>query len=227
MSVAHHLYLTEFQADWRDTFGHAPHSHTLVSVWLLSSDLGGQNYSDFWLKLNIFQGNYCILRINKMQLCQKSSKKKLDFFSHLRISIKIPFFVKKILFVCNFNFQTFYFILFSKIMPNFCRPQPMSIQTRTVWNRSMIAIKSTVISVELSHFFDKIKLILISQVRNSTTHVTLSHTNLVQTTLRLPKSRVIPFFIPINHRWTRQGVTHNLSMFSPTFDITFLPAWEH
>ena len=68
---------------------------------------------------------------------------------------------------------------------------------------------------------------MISQVRNSTTHVTLSHTNLVQTTLRLPKSRVIPFFIPINHRWTRQGVTHNLSMFSPTFDITFLPAWEH
>ena len=122
-------------------------------------------------------------------------KKKFFFFFFENIHLIFHFLLKNIL--CNFNFQTFYFL---KLCPIFCRPQPMSIQTRTMWNGSMIAIKNTVISLELSHFFDKINLILISQVRNSTTHVTLSHTNLVQTTLRLPKSRVIPFFIPINHR---------------------------
>ena len=56
--------------------------------------------------------------------------------------------------------------LFSKIMPNFCRPHAMSIRSNINW-------QNTAVSLKLIHFIDKPKLILIAIVRNSTINLTL------------------------------------------------------
>ena len=57
------------------------------------------------------------------------------------------------------NFKFWVNTLFSKIMPNFCRPHAMSIHK--------------ILQFPWYHFIDKLKLMLYPRVRNSITHLTL------------------------------------------------------